>query len=66
MSRSFECKEIRTDGEDVVAAMVPELHGLGIPVSTSGPGQHVSPVERLIQEIKKRARAQEHGLLFYV
>jgi hypothetical protein len=64
LSRSFECKEIRTDGEDAVAAMVPELHGLGIPVSTSGFGQHVSPVERLIQEVKKRARANEHGLLF--
>ena len=63
-SRSFECKEIRTDGEGAVAAMVPELNGLGIPVSPSGPGQHVSPVERFIQEVKKRARSHEHGLPF--
>jgi hypothetical protein len=63
-SRSFECKEIRTDGEGAVAAMVPELNGLGIPVSPSGPGQHVSPVERFVQEVKKRARSHEHGLPF--
>ena len=63
-SRSFECKEIRTDGEGAVAAMIPELNGLGIPVSPSGPGQHVSPVERLNQEVKKRVRSHEHGLPF--
>ena len=44
--------------------MIPELNGLGIPVSPSGPGQHVSPVERLNQEFKKRVRSHEHGLPF--
>lgn len=63
-SRSLECKEVGTDGEGAVAAMVSELNGLGIPVSPSGAGQHVPPVERLIQEVKKRVRSHEHGLPF--
>jgi hypothetical protein len=66
MSRSFECKEIRTDGKGAVAAMVPELHGLGIPASTSGPGQHVSPEERLIQEVKKGPVLLIYCVLFCV
>ena len=61
-SRSFECSEIKTDGEGAVAAMIPELNALGIPVATSGPGQHVPVAERLIQTVKQRVRCHEHGL----
>ena len=63
-SRSFECKEIRTDGEGAVAAMAPELHALGIPVVPSGPGQHVPVVERFIRTVKQRVRCHEYGLPF--
>jgi len=44
--------------------MVPELHELGIPVVTSGPGQHVPVVERFIRTVKQRVRCHEYGLPF--
>ena len=46
--------------------MAMELTGLGIVVDVAGPGQHVPVVERKIQTIKERVRAQENSQLLYV
>jgi hypothetical protein len=61
-SRHFDISELKTDGEGAVAAIMPELLGMGIIVNPAGPGQHVPVVERMIQTIKSTVRSFEHAL----
>lgn len=61
-SHQFKIVEVKTDGEGAIAAMIPELHAMGIRVNPAGPGQHVPVVERMIQTVKSTVRSFEHAL----
>jgi len=56
-SRNFAVKEVRVEGEDALAAMVPEIQALGIVTNTTGPGEHVPRAENMIRVIKESVRA---------
>ena len=51
-SRSFDVLEIRCDGEGAVGALIAAMEQRGLRVSITGPGQHVSVVDRMAQSIK--------------
>ena len=61
--RNFDCLQIRTDGLVALATMRDdELFKIGIELDISGPGQHVSVIERKIQTVKERVRAHVNDL----
>ena len=61
--RGFTVSAIDVDGESSIGAMKDELavkHGIA--VETKASGDHVGPIERLIQTVKSRFRAQKEKL----
>jgi len=61
-SYGFDVTEVRCDGEKGLGAMQQELNEKGIMYDVSGPGQHVSVVERMIQTVKSRVRGYDSSL----
>ena len=62
-SRSFDVLENRCDGEKAVGALTVSLEHRGLRVFITGPGQHVSEVERMAQTVKSRSRRSPSWLL---
>ncbi len=61
-SRSFDVLEIRCDGDGAVGALSAALQARGIHVAISGPGQHVTVVERMARTLKSRQPCHELAL----
>ena len=60
-SRNFLFRLIMSDGKGAIGKMTPYLMALGIKVNVSAADGHVARIERRIQMVKERARANICG-----
>ena len=63
-SRNFKIISILSDNEGAIAAIVPELNDLGIPVEFVPAGSHCPAIERRHRVIKERVRGYDATLPF--
>ena len=64
-SRNFSTRLIMSGGEGAIGAIKEELNSVGLEVDVSGAGGHVARIERKIQTVKGRVRANvSHHLPF--